>query len=376
VKHRISTVVATMSFLLTALTARAQVSIEAEFGTMVDDNVYNNSLNLSDRILSAGLRAGYDWTNDRTSTGLQYSGSYNYFTSVPGRTNQVHGGQLTYASIFGDDEETLLNAAATYGVRTDREDYAYYDNSLFTLSGSLKHQFSESFTGRTGYAFRLTRFANLATFNYAEHAVYMQGSVFLPSQTTIIGQVDLGMKLYSTPNEDSTASSAGRGRRSSALSSPGVTQLVGSIRVGQSLFERTGLSMAGGYQINLRKDTRYLGSTAGLIADDDIFDDHYGYEGPQASVMLTQILPWESKVKLTGSWQRRMYTTQPAYDDAGNVLAANRLDTRSDVNLALTIPLRGLHCTLGVAVDRIWNASNDPFYSYDNTAFTVQVSYP
>lgn len=343
---------------------------------MVDDNVNNNSLRLLDRIVSAGLQAGYDWTTDRTNTTLQYNGEYSYFTLVPGRSNQVHGGGLSFAQIFGDDEATLWNAAASYSVRTDREEFAYYDNSAFTASTTVKHQFSPMFVGRAGYTLRVMRFPNLASFDHADHGIFIQGSTFLPSRTTIIGQVDLGMKLYSTPNEDTTVAAAGRGRRSSALSSPGVTQLAGSVRIGQSLFEQTGLSVTGGYQVNLRKDTRYLGSTTGLIADDEIFDDHYGYEGPQASVMLTQILPWDIKARLAGSWQQRTYSTQPAYDDAGTQLAAHRLDTRSAVNLTVTVPVPALRCTIGLAYDRIWNASNDPFYAYTNNAFTVQLSFP
>ena len=59
---------------------------------MIDDNVNNNALRLSDRISSLGLQAGYDWITDATNTGLLYNGGYNYFTMVPGRTNQAHAG--------------------------------------------------------------------------------------------------------------------------------------------------------------------------------------------------------------------------------------------------------------------------------------------
>ena len=295
---------------------------------------------------------------------------------VPGRTNQAHAGGLTFAQLFGENEETLWNAAATYAMRLDREEYAYYDNTGIALSNTIKHQLSESVLGRAGYTFRLMRFNNLSTFDHAEHQVFVQTSFFLPSQTTIIGQLDLGMKLYSTPNEDSTVTTQGRGRRSSALSSPGVTQLTGSVRVGQSLLENTGLSISGSYQLNLRKEIRYLGSSYGLIADDEIFDDHYGYEGPQAGLMLTRILPWDMKFRVSGNWQRRTYATQGAYDDAGVQVGAERLDTRSALNVQLHIPVRVLGCTVGLAYDHIRNTSNDSYYDYTNNAFTLHLSYP
>ena len=367
-----------IAVLLVASSAhvRAQWSVGAGLETMIDDNVNNNVLRQSDRISSFGLQAEYDWITERTNTGLLYEGAYNYYSMVPGRTNQGHAAGLTFAQLFGENEETLWNAAATYGMRLDREEYAFYDNTSFALSNTIKHQFSESMLGRAGYTFRLMRFSNLSTFNHAEHQVFAQTSFFLPSQTTIIGQIDLGMKLYSTPNEDSTVAGQSRGRRSSALSSPGVTQLTGSVRVGQSVFQNTGLSITGSYQLNIRKEIRYLGSSYGLIADDEIFDDHYGYEGPQAGIMLTQILPWDMKLRLTGNVQRRTYASQGAYDNAGVQVGAERLDSRSALNVQVHIPVRALGCTVGLAYDHIRNSSNDAYYDYTNNAFTLHLSYP
>jgi hypothetical protein len=152
--------------------------------------------------------------------------------------------------------------------------------------------------------------------------------------------------------------------------------LTGSVRVGQSLFQNTGLSMTAGYQINLRKEIRSLSSSSGLVADDEIFEDHYGYEGPQTSVMLTQILPWDMKLRITGSWQRRTYASQAAFDDAGTQVGSERLDTRSALNVQWHIPVRALGFTVGLAYDHIRNASNDSFYAYTNNAFTLHLSYP
>ena len=55
---------------------------------------------------------------------------------------------------------------------------------------------------------------------------------------------------------------------------------------------------------------------------------------------------------------------------------AERLDTRRAFNVQWHIPVRALGCTVGLAYDRIWNASNDSFYAYTNNAFTLQLSYP
>jgi hypothetical protein len=148
------------------------------------------------------------------------------------------------------------------------------------------------------------------------------------------------------------------------------------VRIGQGLGENTGVSLTGGYQINLQKEVRYLGSDYGVVSDDEIFDDHYGYEGPQASLMLTQMLPWEMQARLTGSWQRRTYASQSAYDALGTLVAADRLDTRMALNVQLHIPIDWLGCTVGLAYDYIRNTSNDTFFTYGNNAITLQLSYP
>ena len=365
-----------LALVITLSTSWSQTNIEAAVGTMLDDNVNNNSLRLSDRITTLGLQAGYDWITDATNTGLEYSGSYNYFGIVPGRTYQYHTAGFTFAQLFGEEQQTLWKSGASYGIRSDREDYAFYDHTSLSVYTTIKTPLSENILGRTGYTFRTMRFSELEAFDYAEHSLFAQTSFFLPSRTTVIAEASLGYKLYRTPNDDSSVVNRGRGRGSSVTSSPSVTQATGLVRIGQGLGENTGVSLTGGYQINLQKEVRYLGSDYGVVSDDEIFDDHYGYEGPQASLMLTQMLPWEMQARLTGSWQRRTYASQSAYDALGTLVAADRLDTRMALNVQLHIPIDWLGCTVGLAYDYIRNTSNDTFFTYGNNAITLQLSYP
>lgn len=367
----------TVLLAVLALPARTQFSVGADVGTMIDDNVDNNTLRLNDRITALGLQAGYDWITDDTNIGLAYLGSYNYYSVVPGRSYQTHTGSLTYARLFGNEDQTLWSSAASFGIRTDREEYEYYDNTTFAFSTALKHQLGESVLGRAGYTLRTMSFANLPAFDYTEHLLFVQSSFFLPSRTTLIAEVDLGVKVYSTPNEDTTgALTAGRGRMSSSLSSPGVAQATGMLRIGQSVFQNTGLSLTGSWQVNLRREARFLTSDYGLVSDDEIFEDHYGYQGPGGSLMLTQILPLDMKLRVTGSWQRRGYTPRAAYNEVGVQIAPERIDNRRALNVSLHIPVTPAGFTLGVAFDHIVNASNDPFFSYTNNAFTVQLTIP
>ncbi len=372
------------ALLLTLLSAMiplpvmAQLSFQGKISAMIDDNVNNNSLRLSDRITSLGLQVGHDWETELTNTQLFATTALNYHTFVPGRTFQYHMAGLAYSRLWGDDEETLLNAGATVGFRSDREEYLFYDHRMISLYANLKHAFSGGMLGRAGYTLRTLQFSELPAFNYTEHVLFAQSSFFLPSRTTIILQTDIGAKLYGTANEDSVSATQGngRGRSGESVSAPGVIQAIGSIRIGQSLTEGTGLSVTAGYQANLLKEARVLGSEFGMMSDDDLFDDHYGYEGPQAGLMVTQLLPWDMKLRINGSWQERQYATQAAYDLEGILVDPHRFDVRRAVGLHLTVPLTPLGCTVEAAYDHISNRSNDPFFTYTNNAFVIQISYP
>ena len=54
--------------------AQAQFSAEATVTTLMDDNINNNYLRVSDKVTEAGLKAGYDWETEVSNTQLFYSG--------------------------------------------------------------------------------------------------------------------------------------------------------------------------------------------------------------------------------------------------------------------------------------------------------------
>lgn len=185
------------------------------------------------------------------------------------------------------------------------------------------------------------------------------------------------MKIYSTPNYDltTTYSNMGRGRKQSDQSSPSVTQLIGMVRLGQSIFESTGLSMTAQYQWNIQKESRYLVSEYGSISDDAIFDDHYGYEGLQVSAMITQVLPFDARVRLIAGVQNKTYSNLAAYDLVVGVLSNQRKDVRSTYTINFTKEFESLNISLNVAYEYIVNSSNDPFYHYSNHAISVYLAF-
>ncbi|MDZ7289695.1 MAG: surface lipoprotein assembly modifier [candidate division KSB1 bacterium] len=367
----------TLLFSLVALgpgdPALAQFRLGAQLMTMYDDNVNNNYLSITDRVALLSLRMARDWEGERHNTQIFYIGSWNYFNTVNERAFHYHALGLTYSHLLGPEPHTTFNTGLTYNFRVNRASYTFYDHQQISAYANLRHHLAERTLGRLSYTLRYLDFSELADFNYVEHYAFAQLTQSFTTKTTLILETDLGMKIYTTANVEESGAGRGYGRRITT-STPRVTQWAGIARLGQGLREGTGLSLTAQYQRNLQKESRYLSSDYGLISDDELFDDHYGYEGWQTSLMLTQLLPAGMVMKLAASVQDRHYSERAAYDLSGNPIADTRVDTRKAFSVHVDKSFRSLGIVLGLTYDYIRNASNDFYYDYNNRAITMQLS--
>jgi len=351
--------------MLSFTTLRAQFLFEPGFSTMLDDNINNNALQIQDKIAAFSLTAGHAWDTARWNAILAYRGNLNYYQNVVDRTNQSHTGSLTVGRTFGDDEEDMLQMGFSFGRGFYRGDYSLYDHALLSASISYKWFLSDRLLGKGGYAFRSMTFSNIPDFNYSEHVFSGSLSVAAAQSTTVIGESEFGSKFYAASGTGSTGRSSGAA----------VSQLTSGLRIGQGIVEGTGMSLAAKYQWNLQKEMKSLLLTYGSISDDELFDDHYGYEGLHASIMLTQIISESAVLRMTMGTQERLYTSLAAYDVEGSVLADRRSDRRSYIALTLQKSFE-TGFSLKAAFELIRNKSNDPFYDYSNQALTIQLAFP
>ena len=353
------------SLLLTSTALRAQFFFEPGFSTMFDDNINNNALQLTDKIAAFSLNTGHSWDTARWNATLGYSGNLNYFHSTTDRTSQSHTASFSAGRTFGDEEESVLQMGVSFGRGFYRGDYSLYDHSLLSASIDYKGFLSERLLGKGGYAFRSMTFSSIPDFNYLEHVFSGSLSVAASEATTIIGEAELGSKFYTASGAGSVGGATG----------PAVSQFTGGLRIGQGIVEGTGISLAAKYQWNLQKEMKSLLLTYGSVSDDELFDDHYGYEGLHPSVMLTHVLSGSAMMRLTAGSQERLYTSLPAYDVEGSVLADRRTDRRSYIAVTLQKSFEA-GFSLKAAFELIRNKSNDPFFDYSNQALTIQVTYP
>ncbi|MEX2117600.1 MAG: hypothetical protein WEB37_12005 [Bacteroidota bacterium] len=362
-----------------AFALQAQFTVSTDFTAMYDDNINNSSYRVEDRIGQLSMIAGYEWGKENTATQIAYTGSLSYFTRVLDRTFHYHTLGLTQSRLLGQDAATDLSLGAAYSFRINREYYTFYDHSQFSLFGNLKFNITDEVTGKTGYTFRALAFSQLPDFNYTEHSGFAQISFSLPTKTSVIFEGNLGFKVYESANFDSANSGGvmmGAGRNRVAASTPTVTQLIGILRIGQSITEMTGLSLTATYLGNIQKESRYLSSSYGTISDDEIFDDHYAYEGPHGSIMLSHLVNENLILRIAGGIQAKLYSDRPAFDLAGTQIADQRKDTRRYLTLLAQLYVETLDVTVSGQYDYISNSSNDEYYRYANNAMTVTFSLP
>ncbi|MCX6132311.1 MAG: hypothetical protein NTU47_00745 [Ignavibacteriales bacterium] len=352
--------------------AYGQVGFESHISTMYDDNILNNYQQISDKVSTLTLNTGYGFGGIHWDARVFYDGTLNYYQSVTDRTNQFHSLQTSFALYSGEDQENVLNVGVSYGQGFYRGSSAFYNHDQVTAIVQYKQFLSDLIINNLGYAFRSIRFSDMSDFSYSEHALSGGFSFALPTQTTLIVQADLGAKFYSTPSSTGEAEGMRKGGMSFA---PGVIQFGPLIRIGQSIFEGTGLSLTTKYQWNIQKQARYISTSYGSVSDDELFDDHYGHEGLHTSLMLTQLLPESMVMKVTGGVQNRLYSSLAAYDLDGNVLSSQRTDLRTSLSVLLQKDFQ-MGFTLKAAVDFIRNYSNDPYYNYRNSALALELSLP
>ena len=126
--------------------------------------------------------------------------------------------------------------------------------------------------------------------------------------------------------------------------------------------------------------SRYLAQYANTsILSEDIYNDHFSYEGPEVQLRIKQTLPFGLQSILTLEHQRKEFGA-PAVSLVGDQIAAHRLDFRNSVELYLSKYVElseslGLDIALGSEFLR--NQSNDDYndYSLYNISLSLGIGF-
>lgn len=390
-------------FLAITLAFGITPQVSAQFRTGIalfssyDDNPFRNYLSRPDYITTTALSLEYQ--PEESHFKLFINGNLGLFKDFSDRRYFSNSLGFSYSKPFGEEEENAAYAGATYFMRFNKASYDYYDFSQFVGYVNLKYylDFSEGLMSRVGYRLRYRGYRNLEEFSYLEHYGFIQVSKFFESKTTLLVEFDLGNKNYvSTPAATSTTTTKMGGMMGSGMmgswmngrmntntryisySRPSTTQLIGIVRVAQSLSQTTGLSVQYLRRWDISARTRFLsGGAVDFQGDEELWDDPYGYQGNEYSVTLTQNLPWDMTARISTDYlgkdyARRVFTATDTNTPTGPL----RSDTRFVARLELRKTFDGAWAffdglTISFSYFHQRNNSNDPYYDFRNNAFTL-----
>ena len=380
---------------------RAQLGLDLNYATVWDGNAFKNYEALSDVVHQPRATLFYEHVGETQALRLFYEGSVFLFETYSDRRYFSHQLGLTGQRYLGESG-TQLSWGLQGGQRFNQEAYAYYDYRH--AEGYLNLLWDSPRLGQwtVGGQLRYRNYNSLSEFNFLESLAFIRGSVFLRTRTTVIGRVQLGRKGFTEPllseevvTETVGTGGQGRGHGQGGGTSTTVTRVVqvesaqdavlqwtAALRLAQSLGSRTGLAVEGSAQRGLDGGGRVLsGQDGGYESEDELFDDPYSYDMDEFTGELTQMLPWNSRLRLGAAYAKKRYDRW-AYDLEGNVLEDVR---RADelrwfwASLQKTVAVKHLLKGLVFSLDFIWldNRSNDAYYDYDNrmTQLGCQLSF-
>jgi hypothetical protein len=196
---------------------------------------------------------------------------------------------------------------------------------------------------RFGYHLATRNYWNLDTASYADHYLFGQVTQFLPTKTTLRGDVSYSYKTH--------------------FSDEG--QVVLGAQIAQAVRPGTGISIRYQRRVNTIAPSGDI-AVEGFSLDEDILVDRYDYSGHQFTGRLTQQLPYRSTLVASTGYETQTFDDQVALD-ADEIPVSDlaiRLDKIAFGQVSLDVPLWD-RLDLGVDYRIERSLSNDAFYDYD-----------
>ncbi|MCK5145508.1 hypothetical protein KAR48_02065 [bacterium] len=368
----------------------AQTGIRFSNTTVLDGNAFKNYENLSDIIYQPRLSLFHELSNEKGGIQFFYNGSAFLFTEFSARQYYYHNIGFS-GQRWSDDGMRTLSWGLQGGQRFNKADYQYYDYQHADAYMNFQVDTQKGRIWMLGAQVRYRRNIELTEFNFLETLAFIRGSFFLKTRTTIMGRFQAGYKTFteSLINDEWVESFTGTGQMGRGkgrgigdgtdstyynvvhVVSPqnSVFQLTGALRLAQSLGAKTGCAVEYTMQRNLDGGSRVLsGQDSGYETNDELFDDPYSYDMNDLSLELTQLLPWQSRLKIDAMFGRKKYS-RPVYDLDGVVVEGlKREDTLRilGATLSKTISFKAIGKSMVLTLNYmyIYNNSNDDYYYY------------
>ena len=351
--------------LISDIFSQTSISISQYLG--YNSNSFYNYKQLADVNDYIGLKTSHVFKGETVQSRIYYQGDLNYFKTYSDRL--YHNQAIGYDgyTVSSDNKRTLY-FGANWSLHDGRDIYDYYDFSKLQFYVNSKIYLRPNLIGKFGYILNNRNYSELPEFNYWEHYLYTQLNTFFQTGTSITMVFNYGLKNY-IPLQISS-----NWRNPEFFEMPSVDQLVSSLKVAQSLGDKTSLSLKYLNRLNpgLVTGSAAVMNTDDLFTEDELFDDSYGYSGNEFSVNFTHYLPAYIKLELSSTYYLKNYHNRHIYDLEGNLDISG--DTRSDrrsliwagLSRSFAVNWGIKNIKLSLQGGYLKNDSNDSYYQFDN----------
>ena len=295
-----------------------------------------------------------------------------------------------------DSSGTHLLVGLKVSARHDKESYKEFDNLGSTFIGSFRVGVGDKAVVRITNVLEYRRYVYLAELSNMTEVLSLQLGVSPGTALDYGLRIGGGVKHFTTSVYDTakfeavrtyTEKPGGKGKGGAKLKVPSSKQLLinpGSDNIFQftagayvlTRWENGSLGTELLYRRNPGRPSRYLAQYVNTsILNEDIYNDHFSYEGPEARLRCTQRVPLGLQSIVTIAHQRKRFGA-PAVNLLGTEVAGDRIDLRSSIELYLSkyVDLtEALGLDIAISAEVVRNQSNDEYNDYALFQFSVSV---
>lgn len=283
---------------------------------------YNSSLPISFNSTYLDLK----YLDDKSGFGLNLNSNYSLIPTLSNSQLSDNSINLSYNIPLGSNFEDNLQFSALYGLRYNSDLFSIYNSNRFNFNAVINHDFSETSMARAGYQGTFSNYYNNPDLSYIEHILYIGYKTYFETKTSVNTELDYGYKNLS----NNLLSFVGNAKKNSVVQSLG--QVVANIKIGQSLAEKTGLSLM--YSQSWNTSSAYksmLNFNPDFIFEKEIYDDSYSYESKEITLKVTQFLPYDIKIQGYGFFFSKNYEYN--YDFSNEENLDKRMDTQKGIGI-------------------------------------------
>lgn len=285
-------------------------------------------------------------------------------------------------SVFSDSLVSYLFVIPQIGGRFDQELWDFYDFQRASLLLRLRMHLAWGVMLRPHYTIQYKVYPNLVQFSHLEQIGGLLFNRPLGGAFEFFAGVDAGHKTYTEDVNDTLwveDRKSGKGKGGvkapkaviSQFSTPSTTQFVLSAGIAWDLLPAAELGLSYLRRSNLTNDARFVNEEAVFgTTEDEIFDDHYGYQSHEVRLQLEGLLP--GKLRTLGLLQLLDKRYPRAATDLWGVArpgSPQRKDLRWQFQLQVLYPLfraaDGTGLSIGAMYGFVRNQSNNAYHDYN-----------